>query len=104
MVLCRIHIWESEWWYSLWLNHILIKRLLALIVDLRVMNQNLKNITTLSTWSYNMPDVGKQTQPIHEMLCPKCNSNDTELRLPKDMSKKKSWIKCNTCKAFEVFP
>ena len=64
----------------------------------------MKKVNLRSIGILIMPDVGKQTQPIHEMLCPKCNSNDTELRLPKDMSKKKSWIKCNTCKAFEVFP
>ncbi len=51
-----------------------------------------------------MPDVGKQTKSIEKMPCPRCHSEDTELRLPRDTSQKKSFLKCNTCWYVEEFP
>lgn len=51
-----------------------------------------------------MPDVGKQTQPIEQMPCPRCKKTEGILRLPRDMSKKESYFQCSRCGHVEEFP
>jgi len=49
-------------------------------------------------------DVGKQTEPIKKMNCPACDSLNTELRLPRESTVKKSKFICLNCGFMEYFP